>query len=74
MRNQHKLNQKKMRTIDEIINQFPNGRERFNVDPLFNSVVMSLYYGEDPIKIIDSLIKSNNEVTESFRNHLLNSK
>jgi hypothetical protein len=63
-----------MRTIDEIINQFPNGRERFNVDPLFNSVVMSLYYGEDPIKIIDSLIKSNNEVTESFRNHLLNSK
>lgn len=74
MKNQHKLNQKKMRTIDEIINQFPNGRERFNVDPLFNSVVMSLYYGEDPIKIIDSLIKSNNEVTESFRNHLLNSK
>jgi hypothetical protein len=74
MKNQHKLNQKKMRTIDEIINQFPNGRERFNVDPLFNSVVMSLYYGEDPIKIINSLIKSNNEVTESFRNHLLNSK
>lgn len=74
MKNQHKLNQKKMRTIDEIINQFPNGGERFNVDPLFNSVVMSLYYGEDPIKIIDSLIKSNNEVTESFRNHLLNSK
>jgi hypothetical protein len=74
MKNQHKLNQKKMRTIDEIINQFPNGRERFNVDPLFNSVVMSLYYGEDPIKIIISLIKSNNEVTESFRNHLLNSK
>lgn len=63
-----------MRTIDEIINQFPNGIERFNVDPLFNSVVMSLYYGEDPIKIIDSLIKSNNEVTESFRNYLLNSK
>jgi hypothetical protein len=63
-----------MRTIDEIINQFPNGRERFKVDALFNSVVMSLYYGEDPIKIIDSLIKSNNEVTESFRNHLLNSK
>jgi len=74
MKNQHKLNQKKMRTIDEIINQFPNGRERFKVDALFNSVVMSLYYGEDPIKIIDSLIKSNNEVTESFRNHLLNSK
>lgn len=74
MKNQHKLNQKKMRTIDEIINQFPNGIERFNVDPLFNSVVMSLYYGEDPIKIIDSLIKSNNEVTESFRNYLLNSK
>jgi methanogenic corrinoid protein MtbC1 len=74
MMNQHKLNQKKMRTIEEIINQFPNGVERFNNDALFNTVVMSLYYGEDPIKIIDSLIKSNNEITESFRNHLLNSK
>jgi hypothetical protein len=59
------------KSIDDIINEFPNGGERFNNDALFNTVIMSLYYGEDPLKIIDSLIKSNNEISEAFRNHLL---
>lgn len=62
------MNQK---SIDDIINEFPNGWERFNNDAVFNTVIMSLYYGEDPLKIIDSLIKSNNEISEAFRNHLL---
>lgn len=57
--------------ISEIIDKFPKGVERFNNDALFNNVVMSLYEGVDPLKIIDTLIKSNNEITEAFRIHLL---
>lgn len=62
------MNQK---SIDDIINEFPNGWERFNNDAVFNTVIMSLYHGVDPLIIIDSLIKSNNEITEAFRIHLL---
>jgi hypothetical protein len=59
------------KSIDDIINQFPNGRERFNNDAIFNMVIMSLYHGVDPLIIIDSLVKSNNEITEAFRTYLL---
>lgn len=58
-------------TIDEILEKFPNGRERFNKDPLFNKVVMSIAYNGDLYNIIDSLINSNNEITETFQNYLL---
>jgi hypothetical protein len=30
-----------------------------------------IYHGADPLTIIDSLINSNNEITESFRNYLI---
>ena len=58
-------------TIDEILEKFPNGRERFNKDPLFNKVVMSIANNGDLYNIIDTLINSNNEITETFRNYLL---
>ena len=60
-----------MMTIDEILEKFPNGRERFNKDPLFNKVVMSIANNGDLYNIIDTLINSNNEITETFRNYLL---
>jgi hypothetical protein len=60
-----------METIEKIIDKFPNGKQRFNTDPIFNQVIMSLYHGADPLTIIDSLINSNNEITEAFRNYIL---
>lgn len=60
-----------MMTIDEILEKFPNGRERFNKDPLFNKVVMLIANNGDLYNIIDTLINSNNEITETFRNYLL---
>ena len=60
------------KSINDIIEQFPNGEERFMVDPLFNKVIMMLYHNQDPLIIIDSLIKSNNEISEAFRNYILN--
>jgi hypothetical protein len=60
-----------MMNIDEIIEKFPNGKERFKTDALFNKVVMTIAYNGDLYKIIDSLIISNNEITESFTNYIL---
>ena len=60
-----------MGSIDEIIEQFQNGRERFNVDPLFNNIVYSLAEGQNPLVIIDILVKMNNEVLEKLRAQLL---
>lgn len=57
--------------LDDIISKFSNGEERYNTDPLFNKVVMMLYHGHDPLDMIDSLIKTNNEITEAFQNYLL---
>lgn len=59
------------RLVEEIAERFPNGKERFANDPLFNKVVMMIAHDTDVYKIIDSLIKSNNEITEAFRKHLL---
>jgi hypothetical protein len=60
--------------LDEIITKFDNGYERFHTDALVNKVVMMLYYEQDPMTIIDTLIKSNNEITEAFRNYILKNK
>ena len=60
-----------LHSINEILDKFPNGKERFNTDPLFNKVVMMIAHGGDLYKIIDTLVVSNNEITEAFRNHLL---
>lgn len=59
------------RLVEEIVERFPNGKERFLNDPVFNNVVMMIAHDTDVYKIIDSLIKSNNEITEAFRKHLL---
>jgi hypothetical protein len=57
--------------LNDIISKFTNGEERYNNDPTFNKVVMMLYHGHEPLDIIDSLIKTNNEITEAFRNYIL---
>jgi hypothetical protein len=36
-----------MMNIDEIIEKFPNGKERFKTDALFNKVVMTIAYNGD---------------------------
>lgn len=59
------------RLIEEIVERFPNGKERFETDPVFNKVVMMIANDTDVYKIIDSLVKSNNEITEAFRKFLL---
>lgn len=58
-------------SINEILEKFPNGKERFNKDPLFNKVIMLIAHDGDLYNIIDSLINSNNEITEAFQNYLL---
>lgn len=58
-------------TIDDILEKFPNGKERFNKDPLFNKVIMLIAYNGDLYNIIDTLINSNNEITEAFQNYIL---
>lgn len=60
-----------MNSIDEIIDQFQNGRERFNTDPLFNTIVHSLAQGQNPLVMIDMLVKQNNELLEKLRAQLL---
>ena len=59
------------RLIEEIVERFQNGKERFETDPVFNKVIMMIANDTDVYKIIDSLIKSNNEITEAFRKFLL---
>lgn len=39
-----------------IIDKFENGKERMNTSSLLNITIHRLLNGEDPIKIIDSLI------------------
>lgn len=58
-------------SLDDLISKFQNGEERFNTDPLFHTIIYSLANGEDPLKIIDNLIKSNNEIMETLRAQLL---
>jgi len=57
--------------IDEIINKFKNGHDRFKNDPLVHQSVMAIYHGQDPVEIIDQLIKSNNELLDKLREILL---
>ncbi len=57
--------------IDEIINKFKDGQERFKKDPLVHQSVMAIYHGQDPIEIIDQLINSNNEILEKLREILM---
>jgi uncharacterized protein YwgA len=52
--------------IDGIIAKFKNGQERFKTDPLVHQSVMAIYHGQDPIEIIDQLIKSNNEILDKL--------
>jgi hypothetical protein len=65
------MNNMDIKTISEILEHFPNGEERFNKDPLFNKVIIMIAHGGDFYKIIDTLITSNNEISEAFRNYLL---
>lgn len=58
-------------SINDIISKFENGTERYYTDPIFNKVIMMLYNGQDPLDIIDTLIKSNNEITEAFQDYML---
>jgi hypothetical protein len=58
-------------SINDIISKFENGTERYYTDPIFNKVIMMLYHGQDPLDIIDTLIKSNNEITEAFHDYML---
>jgi len=58
-------------SIDDLISKFPNGQERFNNDPIFHNIIYSLANGEDPLKIIDNLIKANNEILDKLRTQLL---
>ena len=56
---------------EDLISKFTNGEVRFITDPLFHSIIYSLLDGEDPLKIIDMLIKQNNELLEKLRAQLL---
>jgi hypothetical protein len=58
-------------SINDILEKFPNGKERFNNDPLFNKVVMMIAHNGDFYKIIDTLVVSNNEILKSFTEYLL---
>lgn len=42
--------------LQETIDKFDNGMERYNMDPLVHQCVNTLASGGDPIKLIDSLI------------------
>lgn len=57
--------------LDEIISKFENGEERYNTDPVFHNVVNMLYNNQDPLTIIDSLIKSNNQIMEALRDYIM---
>jgi hypothetical protein len=56
---------------EDLISKFTNGEDRFRTDPLFHAIIYSLLGGEDPLKIIDNLLKSNNEILDKLRNQLL---
>jgi len=56
---------------EDLISKFTNGEGRFRTDPLLYSIIYSLLDGEDPLKIIDMLIKQNNELLEKLRAQLL---
>ena len=44
--------------LEEIISKFENGEERYNTDPMVHNIVNMIYNNEDPLIIIDSLIKN----------------
>jgi hypothetical protein len=57
--------------LEEIISKFENGEERYNTDPMVHNIVNMIYNNEDPLIIIDSLIKSNNQMMEAFFNYMM---
>jgi hypothetical protein len=57
--------------LEEIISKFENGEERYNTDPMVHNIVNMIYNNEDPLIIIDSLIKSNNQMMEAFHNYMM---
>ena len=57
-------------SLNEIIAKFDNGKQRFELDPLFNKVVRSLDFGTDVYSVLDSLIviihEQNGRLIEIF--------
>lgn len=53
--------------MQDLINKFQNGQERYNTDPLLHSVVHQLLHGGDPIDIIDNLLLQNRELTNQLK-------
>lgn len=65
------MENKKNKTVDEILSKIKNGREMYDNSPSFNAAFNQLYLGGDPYSIlcslcenIDNLIKVSQEYLE----------
>lgn len=57
--------------LDELLNKFENGHERYRESVLFYKTVDALLHGNDPLFLIDQLIKMNEECQTKLRNAVL---
>lgn len=58
------------KSISDIINQFENGQERYMTSPFVRQCVLALYNGQNPIHVIDQLIKSRDYLGKRFEDHI----
>lgn len=57
--------------VTEIIDQFKNGRERYNKSPFVNMIVKTLAQGTSPIQIIDELCQHIDKQIENYEKEVL---
>lgn len=60
--------------MEKLLSKFENGEERYRLDPTFNRVIHALNNGIDPIKIIDTLLKNNEEITKNCEEYVRGDK
>ncbi|MBV7268387.1 hypothetical protein [Winogradskyella luteola] len=58
---------RKYNSIDEVINLFDDGMNRYQTEQVFRKVVDAIYMGEDPINLLDQTTKIIKNQTESIK-------
>ena len=58
--------------LNEVIDSFKNGEERYYKSSTVNVIINSLVSGEDPIKLIDQLCQMNDDINDRFIEYVNN--
>lgn len=58
------------RKIDRLVSKFKNGKERYHKSALFNTTIMSLAQGDDPLVLIDQLIEMTENVQKNMEEYI----